>query len=83
MTHCQLWIPPGFAHGFCVLSEEADVAYKCSRYYHAESNTGTAWNDPELAIVWPDTGPRLLSTKDRTLPCLSAQPADRLPVFEG
>lgn len=83
VTHRQLWIPPGFAHGFCVLSEGADVAYKCSTYYHAESNTGIAWDDPALAIEWPVTGPRLLSAKDRALPRLSAQPAGSLPVYEG
>lgn len=82
VTHRQLWIPPGFAHGFCVLSEEADVAYKCSTYYHAESNTGIAWDDPALGIEWPGTGSRLLSAKDRALLCLAAQPADRLPVYE-
>lgn len=81
VSHRQLWIPPGFAHGFCVLSEEADVAYRCTQYYHPESNTGIAWDDPDLAIVWPDAGPWRLSEKDRHLPRLAQQPADRLPVF--
>lgn len=83
VLHQQLWIPPGFAHGFCVLSEEADVAYKCSSYYHAASNTGIAWDDPDLDIVWPEAGPRQLSAKDRALPPLAAQPLEWLPVYEG
>lgn len=83
VDHRQLWIPPGFAHGFCVLSEDADVAYKVSSYYHAASNTGIAWDDPGLAITWPEAGPRLLSAKDRELPRLAQQSADRLPVYEG
>lgn len=83
VDHRQLWIPPGFAHGFCVLSEEADVAYKVSSYYHAASNTGIAWNDPDLAIAWPDTGRRLLSAKDRELPRLARQLPERLPCWEG
>jgi dTDP-4-dehydrorhamnose 3,5-epimerase len=83
VDHRQLWIPPGFAHGFCVMSTEADVAYKVSSYYDAPSNTGIAWDDPALGIDWPATGTRLLSTKDRALPCLAGQPADRLPVYTG
>lgn len=83
VAHRQLWIPPGFAHGFCVLSDEADVAYKCSSYYHADSNTGIAWDDPALGIAWPEAGPRLLSAKDRGLPRLAEQRPDWLPVYEG
>lgn len=83
ISHCQLWIPPGFAHGFCALSDEADVAYKCTTYYHAESSTGIAWNDPALGIVWPEVGPTLLSAKDRTLPRLAAQWPEWLPVYGG
>lgn len=83
VDHRQLWIPPGFAHGFCALSDEADVAYKVSTYYHAASNTGIAWNDPDLGIEWPDAGPRRLSAKDRALPRLAAQPADWLPDMGG
>lgn len=83
VDHRQLWIPPGFAHGFCVLSDEADVAYKVSSYYHAASNTGIAWDDPALGIDWPDSGPRRLSAKDRALPRLAEQPAALLPVYAG
>lgn len=49
----QFWVPPGFAHGFIVLSEMAEFVYKCSDYYHPESEQSLLWNDPELAIDWP------------------------------
>ncbi len=62
-NHHQLYIPPGFAHGFCVLSEFADVAYKCTQAYHAESEQTIQWNDRDLAISWPVTDP-ILSPKD-------------------
>lgn len=81
VTHCQLWIPPGFAHGFCALSDEADVAYKCTAWYHAESNTGIAWDDPDIGIEWPEAGARLLSAKDRELPRLAEQRLEWLPVY--
>jgi dTDP-4-dehydrorhamnose 3,5-epimerase len=74
VTHRQMYVPPGFAHGFCVLSEEADFVYLCSDYYHPASEQGIAWNDPALAIAWPDTGvPPQLSAKDTTWPVLAAQ----------
>lgn len=61
----QLWIPPGFAHGFVVLSESADFLYKTTDYYAPEHERCIAWNDPTLAIDWPDLGQTpLLSTKD-------------------
>jgi dTDP-4-dehydrorhamnose 3,5-epimerase len=66
----QLWIPPGYAHGYQVLSDVADFEYKCTDYYHPQSETGVAWNDPELAIDWPLANP-LVSTKDQTLPSLA------------
>jgi dTDP-4-dehydrorhamnose 3,5-epimerase len=59
----QLWIPPGFAHGFCVLSDSADVAYKCTDFYAPEHEHTILWNDPQLAIPWPVEQPRL-SAKD-------------------
>lgn len=63
--HLQLWIPPGFAHGFCVLSEKAHVHYKCTGLYSKDAEIGILWNDPEIGIEWPlDTEP-LLSDKDR------------------
>ncbi len=60
----QLWIPPGFAHGFLVLSESADFLYKTTDYYAPEHEKCIAWNDGTLAIDWPLTGPPQLSAKD-------------------
>jgi len=59
----QLYIPPGFAHGFCVLSGNADVSYKCTDYYLPGDEMTLAWNDPDIAIQWPINSP-LLSQKD-------------------
>ena len=63
-NHRQMYIPPGFAHGFCVLSEVADFTYKCTDYYDPASERGIAWNDPDLGIVWPLTDV-ILSDKDK------------------
>ena len=60
----QLWIPPGFAHGFLVLSDEALVAYKCTAYYDPAAERTLLWNDPDLAIDWP-AEPAIISAKDR------------------
>lgn len=60
----QLYVPPGFAHGFCVLSDVAEVEYKCTDFYDPDGELRLAWNDPELGIAWPITEP-LLSPKDR------------------
>jgi len=65
----QLWVPPGFLHGFCVNSESAEIEYKCTELYHPEDELGVAWNDPDLAIRWPVAEP-LLSSKDAALPRL-------------
>jgi dTDP-4-dehydrorhamnose 3,5-epimerase len=62
-NHYQLWIPPGFAHGFCVLSAIADFTYKCTDYYHPEQEGGILWNDPDIGIKWPLKYP-LVSEKD-------------------
>jgi len=63
----ELWVPPGFLHGFCVTSELAEVEYKCTEVYVSGDEIGVAWNDPELAIRWPIREP-LLSAKDAALP---------------
>lgn len=69
-THRQLFIPAGFGHAFCVLSDEADVAYQLSAYYDPERETGIAWDDPELGIEWPIADP-VLSERDRAAPTLA------------
>lgn len=61
----QIWLPPGFAHGFLVLSEVAEVLYKTTDYYAPQHERTIAWNDPDLAIAWPLAGEPLLSDKDR------------------
>jgi len=66
----QLWIPPGYAHGFAVVSELADFEYKCTDYYHPEDEIGLAWNDPEVGIAWPIANP-VVSAKDAALPSLA------------
>lgn len=75
----QLYVPPGFAHGFCVLSETADVLYKCTDVYSPQDERGIAWNDPALGIAWPVTDP-LLSPKDRAYRTLREMESE-LPVF--
>ena len=71
-NHHQLWIPPGFAHGFYVLSEFADVMYKCTEVYNASGDRAVRWDDPDLAIAWPLAGAEhpILSGKDATAPSL-------------
>ena len=60
-----LYVPPGFAHGFCVLSESADVMYKCTDLYHPEYERTLSWNDPALEIAWPNDRDPILSPKDQ------------------
>lgn len=74
----QFYIPPGFAHGFCVMSETALFTYKCTEFYHPECDGGFRWDDPEIGIEWPVTAP-LLSEKDGKLPFLRDIPTGRLP----
>jgi dTDP-4-dehydrorhamnose 3,5-epimerase len=64
-THRAIWIPPGFAHGFLVLSEQALVHYKASDYYAPEHERTVMWNDPDLAITWPLEGEPMVSDKDQ------------------
>ena len=73
----QLWIPPGFAHGFCVTSERAQVQYKCTAVYAPECELAIAWDDPEIGIPWPVRDP-ILSDRDRAAPRL-AEAGERLP----
>jgi dTDP-4-dehydrorhamnose 3,5-epimerase len=71
-----LWIPPGFAHGFCVLGDEpADVLYKVDALYDPTGEAGIAWDDPELAVPWPIREP-ILSARDRALPSFAAYRAN-------
>jgi len=67
----QVWIPPGYAHGFCVTSDVAEVEYKCTDFYDPPSERGLIWNDPEVGIAWPIQDP-ILSTRDRQHPGLRA-----------
>ncbi|HVU88469.1 MAG TPA: dTDP-4-dehydrorhamnose 3,5-epimerase [Pirellulales bacterium] len=76
----QLYVPPGFAHGFCVVSATALVAYKCSDFYRPECEIGIAWNDPALAIDWPLALPTL-SAKDARLPRLHDLATGSLPSY--
>ena len=69
----QVWLPPGFAHGFCVLSETADFFYKCTAFYSPDTERSVRWNDPELAIAWPIETP-ILSDKDAAAPFLADAP---------
>jgi dTDP-4-dehydrorhamnose 3,5-epimerase len=75
--HHQLFVPAGFGHGFCVLSDEADVGYKVSTYFDPQTEAGIAWDDPEIGIEWPVEEP-ILSERDRSAPRL-AEIADQLP----
>jgi dTDP-4-dehydrorhamnose 3,5-epimerase len=73
----QLYVPPGFAHGFCVTSPTALLAYKCTDFYDAAAEGCVLWNDPALGIDWPVSDP-LLSDKDRRAPKLGDVPRERL-----
>lgn len=76
-----MYIPAGFAHGFAVLSEEAEFLYKCSDYYDAPSERGVLWSDPALGINWRVTNP-ILSEKDTRFPMLSEIAPELLPVYQ-
>lgn len=77
----QVYIPPGFAHGFCVPEVESEMVYKCTDYYAADDQHGVQWNDPSLAIPWPVAEP-VLSERDLTYLPLDAPRAD-LPVYSS
>jgi dTDP-4-dehydrorhamnose 3,5-epimerase len=78
----QLYIPPGFAHGFLVMAADTLFMYKCTDYYHPESERTIRWDDPRIGIRWPTDGP-VLSTKDQVAVTLDAMPEDQLPAFGG
>lgn len=79
-NHRQLYVPPGFAHGFYVISESADVYYKCTDRYHPEADRGVLWSDPGMGIAWPADQP-VLSAKDAAQPSLAEVPPALLPVY--
>jgi dTDP-4-dehydrorhamnose 3,5-epimerase len=81
-NHRQLFIPKGFAHGFCVLSESADFMYKCSDLFAPGDEYGIRWDDPDIGIEWPDiAGEAILSAKDAQAPYLKEMPRDQLPAL--
>lgn len=78
----QLWVPPGFAHGFCVTSPEALFGYKCSDFYRPEAELSVRWDDPDIGVDWPLKGEPDLSPKDLAAVPLRDISMDRLPLFE-
>lgn len=79
-NHRHFWVPEGFAHGFCVLSEYATFIYQCTALYDPGADAGIRWNDAALAIDWPISAP-LLSEKDCRTPLLGDVDSERLPAF--
>jgi dTDP-4-dehydrorhamnose 3,5-epimerase len=79
-NHRQMYIPPGFAHGYCVISETALFSYKCTDFYNPATEIGIIWNDPDLNIDWPIAEP-VLSPKDASYPKLKDLPREKLPHF--
>ncbi|MBP2654172.1 MAG: rfbC 1 [Firmicutes bacterium] len=77
-NHRQFWIPPGFAHGFCVVSETAYFTYKCTDVYTPQAEGGIIWNDPDIGIEWP-VAEVVLSEKDKVYSRLKDVSADKLP----
>jgi dTDP-4-dehydrorhamnose 3,5-epimerase len=75
----MLWVPPGFAHGFCTLTPEADLVYKCTEVYRGDADRSVLWNDPAIGIVWPVASARL-SPKDAAAPKLADA---ELPIYEA
>jgi dTDP-4-dehydrorhamnose 3,5-epimerase len=79
-NHHQMYVPPGFAHGFCVTSAHATLAYKCTDVYYPDCELGVAFDDPDIGIPWPVKKP-LLSTKDQRNPPLAQIDSSRLPPY--
>lgn len=76
----QLWVPPGFAHGFLVLTDRTLFSYKCTELYSPADEFGVRWDDPDIGIRWPADAPQL-SAKDAAAPLLRDVPAERLPTY--
>ncbi|MEA5420861.1 dTDP-4-dehydrorhamnose 3,5-epimerase [Spirulina sp. CCNP1310] len=76
----QLWIPEGFAHGFCVMSDAALLTYKCTNFYHKETDMNLRWDDPDIGIAWPISNPEL-SNKDAQAPYLADIKSAQLPPY--
>ena len=78
----QLYVPPGFAHGFCTLSETVLFAYKCTDFYHPECEGCVRWNDPAIGVRWPVASPQM-SDKDANAPSLDELNGAMLPPYDG
>ena len=81
-NHRQIYVPPGFAHGYCVTSETALFSYKCTDFYNPATEHGIIWNDPDIRIEWPIAQP-VLSPKDEAYSRLKDLRPENLPQFEG
>jgi dTDP-4-dehydrorhamnose 3,5-epimerase len=79
-NHKQMYIPPGFAHGFYALSDNTLFSYKCTDYYSPATEGGIIWNDPDIGITWPADAPKI-SKKDTNYPRLKDIPKDKLPKY--
>ena len=82
VEHRQLYVPPGFAHGFCVLSDTADFMYKCTDYYDPGDEGGVLWNDPDIGVDWPVRDP-IINARDMNFPRLKDLPSEKLPRVSG
>ena len=82
-NHKQIYVPPGFAHGFCVLSDSADVIYKCTEIFHPGDDYGILWSDETVAIDWPTRENLIISEKDRNNPSLNDLPQNLLPRYQS
>jgi len=81
-NHRQMYIPPGFAHGFCVLTDTADFGYKCTEYYSPQHERTIRWDDPQIRVEWPLSNV-ILSDKDSAASILADTPAQELPVYKA
>ena len=82
-NHRQLWVPPGFAHGYLVTSNQAIFSYKCTDLYHPETDLSIRWDDPDINIDWPIVGKPSLSQKDTDGLLLKDVPENRLPEYQS